>query len=116
MVSTYLGALGLTLVVEVPLYVVALTTAAGVGWRRAVAMAVGVNAITHPIAWWSLRPFDARSSYPIVLIGVELVVCVVEWLLLVAWSRRVRSDIALLAVVSVGANAASTLIGLLLAG
>jgi hypothetical protein len=117
--SAYFAAFGLTLAVEVPIYVTVLVVAVGVGWARAVLVAVAVNVVTHPLVWWTLHSLTGRSAYPEIFIGVEISVCVVEWALLLAWVRRPergRTDIALLALASVAANAASTLAGLLLIG
>ncbi|HKD96343.1 MAG TPA: hypothetical protein VKB69_01960 [Micromonosporaceae bacterium] len=119
MLPAYLGAFALTLAVEVPVYVVALTALVGTGWARATVIAVGVNVVTHPALWWGLRPLAARPAYPALLAAAELVVCVVEWALLVVLTRRpgrTRADLALLGAVAVAANAASTLAGLLRGG
>jgi hypothetical protein len=101
----YLLAFGLTLVVEVPIYVVALTAAAGVGWRRSVAAGVLVNVATHPALWFTLR------AHPGWFAPAEAFVCVVEWLLLGALTGR-RGPIILVA--SICANSASALAGILL--
>jgi hypothetical protein len=117
MLPAYLGAFALTLAVEVPIYIVALTAGAGVRPSRAAVAAFGVNVITHPALWWSLRAWTAGPAYPWILPGAEVAVCVVEWLLLVWWTRtpeRTRADLLLLAAASVAANAASTLAGLLI--
>jgi hypothetical protein len=118
MLPAYLGALAVTLAVEVPVYVVALTALADVGRARAVLVAVGVNVVTHPALWWGMRPLTARPSYPCLLAGAELAACAVEWALLVACTRgpgRARPA-ALLGAVAVAANAASMLAGLVLSG
>jgi hypothetical protein len=116
MLLRYLAAFGLTLAVEVPIYVVSLTQAADVRWRRALVAAIGVNVVTHPALWWGLRPFAHHHGYAGAAIAAELLVCVVEWLLLVAWTRRpgrTRVDLLVLAAASLAANAASVLAGLL---
>lgn len=118
MLHGYLPAFAVTLLVEVPVYLAALTLAAGVRWRRAVLMAIGVNVVTHPLLWWTLRPLTASPAYPYLFLGAELTACLVEWALLVAWTRRpgrTPGDLAVLAAASVTANAASVLAGLLLA-
>lgn len=106
----YLLALGLTLAIEIPLYAVALS----LGWRlppvRAVSLALGVNLCTHPLVWWTLAPMAGRDSYPMLLLICELVVCLAEALLLAALLRR--RDPLLLAL-SVAANSASVLAGLI---
>jgi hypothetical protein len=101
----YLVALALTLAVEVPLYTLALRYAVGVGVRRAVCLAVAVNLGTHPVLWWSLTWW----SYP--LLAAEAGACLVEWALLRWWVGR---DGVLLAVITVGVNAASLAVGLVL--
>jgi len=103
----YLAALALTLAVEVPLYVAALVWTWRIPMRRAVLLGVAVNLATHPALWWGLHFLRGVPA----LLGAELAVCVVEWLLLY-W--RLRRDPALLAVVAFGANAASLAAGLLL--
>lgn len=115
MLLSYARAFGVTLLVEVPIYVVILTTGAAVRRGRAVLMAIGVNVLTHPALWWSLQPVSGRAAYPQILTGAEIAVCVVEWALLVWWTRtRDRGDLLLLGAASVAANAASTLVGMLL--
>jgi hypothetical protein len=52
----YLVASGLTLAVEVPVYVAALRLVAAIGSRRAALWAVLVNLLTHPLLWWVLAP------------------------------------------------------------
>jgi hypothetical protein len=115
MLLSYARAFGVTLLVEVPVYVAILTGAARVRRGRAVLMAVGVNVATHPALWWSLRPLSGRAAYPQIVTGAEIAVCVVEWALLVWWTRnRTPGDLLLLGAASVAANAASTLVGALL--
>lgn len=122
MLRSYLAAFALTLAVEVPIYAAGLA-AIGVGWVRAVWYGCVVNLVTHPPLWWTMRPLSVRPAYPGLLLGAELAVCAVEWALLVLLTGRTsprvsrRPDGVLsLAVLSLTANAASTLAGLLLAG
>ena len=120
MLPAYLGAFGLTLVVEVPVYVVgAHRRRRACRWARAVAVAVGVNVVTHPLLWWSLRPCSGRPGVPVaadrrgdrgVRGGVGAAGRVD------AAPGRTRPTSRLLAAVSVAANAASTLAGLLIMG
>jgi hypothetical protein len=107
----YLVALGLTLAVEVPLVVFALRYGCRVPAGRAARLATAVNLATHPVLWWSLALGPAGPAYPLVLTGAESAACAVEWALL-RW--RVGHDGPFLAVVAVGANAASVAAGLLL--
>lgn len=96
-------ALVITLVVEVPVYLVVFRFAGFLaGWRGFTA-AVGVNLATHPAAWWLL------SSHPGLLVPVEAVVVAVEAALLFALVRR---ELALLALTALVANAGSLFVGL----
>ena len=67
----YLGALALTLAVEVPLYTLALRYAWGLPTGRAVRLAAGVNLATHPVLWWSLALWPPGSAYPLVVALAE---------------------------------------------
>jgi hypothetical protein len=100
-------ALLLTLAVEVPLYVLALAGLRLASWRRAVLLGGAVNLLTHPVLWWFLAPRpDAVRFW-----GAEAAVVVVEAAVLFLACRR---DPAVLLVTSLGANAVSVLMGLLL--
>jgi hypothetical protein len=109
---SWLAALGLTLVVEVPLYAAALRLVWGMPLPRAAAAGAIVNLLTHPVVWWSLAPWTGRPWYPWLVLGAEIAVCAVEWALLavLVWRDRVA-----LAVLSAGVNAASVLAGLIVA-
>ncbi|MFF5230998.1 hypothetical protein [Dactylosporangium sp. NPDC000521] len=98
-------ALLLTLAVEVPLYVLALMALRLASWRKAALLGVAVNLLTHPVLWWSLAPRPSAGA----LWGAEAAVVAVEAAVLWLACRR---DPALLLVASLGANAASVLIGL----
>ncbi|MET7418180.1 hypothetical protein [Dactylosporangium sp. NPDC005555] len=100
-------ALLLTLAVEVPLYALALTTLRLAPLKRAVLLGVLVNLLTHPVLWWFLAPRPGAARFW----SAEVVVVLVEAAVLYTISRR---DPVLLLVTSLGANAASLLIGLLL--
>ncbi|MEV4411862.1 hypothetical protein [Catellatospora sp. NPDC049609] len=108
----YPAALALTLAVELPVYAVALRRGWGVGRRRALLCALGVNLATHPLLWWLLGPWTALSAYPLIMVVAEVAVCGVEAALLAWWLRR--RDL-LLAVLAVAANAASVTAGLIYA-
>lgn len=117
MLPAYLGALALTLAVELPVYVAVLAGARVASWSRSLAAGVGVNLVTHPVLWWGLRPFADRPGYPWIVAPAEVAVCAAEFGLLVWWLPvRTRADLILLAAASVAANAASTLAGLLVGG
>ncbi len=102
-----LAAFGLTLAVELPWYVTGLVLLVGVRWRTALGLGLLVNACTHPLLWWVLAP---RPTLARTLLAEAVVVVAEAALLAVA----VRRDLAVLALLSVGANASSLLIGLLL--
>jgi hypothetical protein len=121
MLPAYPGALALTLAVELPVYLAVLVGARLASWARALVAGVGVNLVTHPALWWGLRPAVARPAYPWIVVLAEVAVCAAEWALLVWWlpappPGRRRADRTLLAAASVAANAASTLVGLLVGG
>ena len=100
----YLLALALTLLVEVPVYVVVFRLAGILPRARAWAAAFGVNLVTHPLVWLLL------SAHPGWLWPVEAAVVLVEAGLLFAWARR---DPWLLTLTAFLANAASLGVGLL---
>jgi hypothetical protein len=102
-----LAAFGLTLAVEVPWYAVGLVALRLARWQWALGLGVLVNAISHPLLWWSLAPHPGWVQ----LAGAEVGVWLLEALLLWAVVRR---DLGLLLVLSLAANASSLLIGLLL--
>jgi hypothetical protein len=103
---TAVAALGLTVAVELPLYVLGLVALRLAHPWHAVLLGVGVNLLTHPVLWYVLAP-DPTAS---LIIVAEVVVCLVEaaviWLV-------VRQDGPLLFVLALGANAASFGAGLL---
>lgn len=104
---TALAALGLTVAVEAPLYVLGLLALRLARPLRAVLLGVGVNLLTHPILWYTLAPDPTATR----LLVAEVVVCLLEaavlWLV-------VRSEGVLLVVLAIGANAASFGVGLLI--
>ena len=106
----YLPALLLTLVVEVPaLLLLARLFAARVSVPLALAGAVGVNLLTHPILYAASAGF---SSWP-QLLGAEALVALVEGLGL-AWVWRVPLRESWPLVGAFAVNALSTLAGLAL--
>jgi hypothetical protein len=105
-----LAAFGLTLAVELPWYgagLVGLRLVKPARWWWALVLGIAVNAISHPLLWWSLAPHPSLGRLAVAEAGVWLL----EALLLGAAIRR---DLALLLVLSLAANASSLLIGLLL--
>ena len=124
-------ALVITLGVEVPIYVAVLSFARLLRGARAVAAAVGVNVLTHPVVWVVL------TAHPGWFVPVEVGVCLVEAVLLVGavamWGAAglrdaaelrgaaalwgiARRDAGLLLLVAVVANSASVLAGTILYG
>jgi hypothetical protein len=121
----YLFALALTCLVELPAYLLAFTT---LGWCRlrpsprrpltvlsALAIAVAVNLITHPLLWTVAR----RLRGPAELLVAELGVAVVEGLLifLVVQTRRSEDEsrssrLRWSLLTAVGVNTLSLLVGL----
>ncbi|MFJ9612092.1 hypothetical protein ACIRS1_37740 [Kitasatospora sp. NPDC101176] len=111
----YALALGLTLLVEVPVYTAALTRAGGIRPGRAAAAAVLVNLATHPLLWSSLGHFSAgpAAAYWTAFGLGEAAVCAVEAALLAPLAgTSVRGPLPWVAAAT--ANAASVLAGLLL--
>lgn len=105
--TAWLAAFGLTIAIELPVYVPGLAALRLLTWRRAVVAGVLVNVATHPLLWWTL------SGHPHWWAGAEAAACLVEALLLLA---AVRRDPVVLLALSVAANAASLAVGLLLIG
>jgi hypothetical protein len=103
----YLLALALTMLVEVPVYVLAVPANR---WRVA-AVAVVANLLTHPPLWWVLA--GSGPAQPLTFAVAEAVVCLVEGALLVL-ALRLSWTVALAA--AVAANAASVLVGVLTIG
>jgi len=102
-----LAAFGVTLAVELPWYVVGLVGLRLTRWLTALALGVAVNAVSHPLLWWWLAPHPTFARLAV----AEVAVWLLESALLSAALRRAP---ALLAVLSLAANASSLLIGLLL--
>ena len=105
----YLPALLLTLVVEVPALLLLARLFARVSVQLALAGAVGVNLLTHPILYAASAGF---SSWP-QLLGAEALVALVEGLGL-AWVWRVPLRESWPLVGAFAVNALSTLAGLAL--
>ena len=106
---TQASALGLTLLVEAPIVMLASGGAPrGLAWR--IAAAFLPSCLTHPLAWHAAGNFSAQD-YMIGLCLIELIVVMVEMLLL-----RLLTGLRWRAVllISIAANTASTLTGLAL--
>lgn len=107
--SSYVLAFGLTLLVEVPLYVVALRTAGQIRLISALRAALVVNCLTHPLLWWFLS--DPPAAYSLAVGVSEVLVWLAEALLL-RYGLGLRGPLPYAAALT--ANAASILAGLLL--
>ncbi|MFJ3788161.1 hypothetical protein [Kitasatospora sp. NPDC090091] len=110
----YPSALTLTLLVEAPLYTVALVRAGGVRPARAATAAVLVNLATHPLLWWSVshRTGGTAAAYWTAFAVGEAAVCATEAALLRPLAGlRLRGPLPW--ALAGTANAASMLAGLL---
>jgi hypothetical protein len=111
-VSTYLAALGLTIAIESPMYGILLHAIKGTPTRRGIVMGIGVNLVSHPVAFLMLFPLlSPRLGGLAALALVEVVAVSIEASLL--WMRGRRDPLALLGI-SYLVNAASLSLGLLL--
>lgn len=102
-----LAAFALTLAVELPWYVGGLVALVRLRWWTAAGLGVAVNVCTHPLLWWLLT----QQASLLQTVAAEAVVVLAEAALLAV---AVRRDIAVLAMLSLAANASSFLVGLLL--
>ena len=107
---SYPPAFALTVAVEVPVYVAAVTPASTARFRRTAVAAAMVNLVTHPLLWWFLSRVPTRGYWPAFAVA-ESVVCLVEGALM-SWWLRLRGPVPYAA--SVAANAASVIAGMLL--
>ncbi len=105
----YALALAVTLLVEVPVYVMALRAGGAASGWRAFAAALGVNLVTHPLVW--LVVSGAGSAYWASFAAAEVLAWLIESAILLVWLRR---DPVLIGLVALVANAGSCLTGLLL--
>ncbi len=110
--ASYFSSLGLTLLVEVPIYCLALVTALGVRPGPAIVAGTAVNLVSHPIGFLAIGP-AIRSSIGITgaLVAVESTAVLVEWGLLLGWIKR---EPILLILIGIVANGASFLAGVAL--
>ena len=106
---TQASALGLTLLVEAPIVMLASVGAPRrLAWR--IAAAFLPSCLTHPLAWHAAGNFSAQD-YMTGLCLIELIVVMVEMLLLrLLTGMRWRAVL----LISIAANTASTLTGLAL--
>ncbi len=110
-VGGYLWSLGLTLLIEAPVYGAGLARLLGVRVLPGVVAGVTVNVITHPLSFLLIVPvLQPRIGYWPALAVVEVSVWPAEALMLCAWLRR---DLGTLLGLSFVANGLSLGIGLL---
>lgn len=100
----YAVAAGLTLVIELPVYLACAIGLEWAGWSRAVAGAVGVNLVTHPLLYTV-----TLHRGPLILGVAEVVATAVEGALL-AWWWRAR-QVGTVLVVAFVANGLSLVVG-----
>lgn len=111
MLAGYLAALGLTLIIEVPVYSTALAHLLAVPRLPAIAAGVLLNLVSHPLAFLVLAPLlDPPLGHLSELAVIEPLVCLLEAAMLYAWLRR---ESMLLLGISFVANGASLAAGLL---
>lgn len=106
----YPFALALTLLVEVPVYIAALTVPAHVRPARAAVAALMVNCVTHPPLWWFLAHVPAAAYWGYFALA-ETAVCLAEALLI---RRMLGLTGPVPYAASLTANAASVIAGFLL--
>jgi hypothetical protein len=105
-------ALGLTLLIEVPVYAAGLATLCGVRRLPAIAAGAAVNLVSHPISFLVALPLlQPHIGYWPALALIEVLVWPAEALMLLAWLRR---DLPALLALSFVANGLSLGIGLLI--
>lgn len=100
------SALALTVAVEFPLYMAGLLALRLTTPWRAALLGVGANLLTQPALWWALYPGPTATAVALGEVCVVLVEGAAVWLV-------ARRDLLLCLVVSLGANAASFGVGLL---
>ncbi len=102
------GALVATVAIELPLWVAGLLALRLCGPGRAVLAGIGVNLLTHPVLWRALDPGPTIG----LLLAAEVCVVVVEAALVRLVVGRAAGSALL---ISLGANAASFAVGLIVA-
>lgn len=110
--ESYFSSLGLTLLIEVPIYSATLVSMLRVSLTSAALAGVAVNLVSHPIGFLVIGP-AARSSLGVTLALVltETIAVIGEWGLLLAWLKR---EPVTLLLISVLANGTSFLVGVAL--
>jgi hypothetical protein len=107
--SAYVGALGLTLLFEMPVYASILRGGVGISAQRGLAAGAAVNLISHPLAFLIVMPALERPlGFLPALIVTEAGVWSLESALLWVWLRH---DLDLLSVAALAANVLSLAVG-----
>lgn len=110
MSTAYLAALGLTLLIEIPVYAGVLRWGLEIRPERGLTAGAAVNLISHPVAFLIVMPALVRplGFFP-ALVVIEASVWVFESALLWLWVRR---DLDLLSLAALLANGVSLAVGL----
>jgi hypothetical protein len=105
-------AFALTLGVEVPLYFWLLCRQ-GVRAHMALGAAIVANAISHPVFWFALPPFEPYAAF---VAAGEAMVIIIEALVIMAWGVAFKPRLRAWSVIAlvVFVNLMSMLVGLLL--
>jgi hypothetical protein len=113
-IVAYLGAFGLTLAIELPLYVLGLRLLVGVDSGKSLTAGLLGNLASHPLIWFGLYPslLGEFGLLPTTII-VELFAMLVEWLIV---SRAYGALSSRLLVASLLANASSFVFGRIVLG
>jgi hypothetical protein len=107
-VSAYATALGLTLLIEAPIYVFGLSYGAARRWGSALVTGLVVNLISHPLAFLAIYPVLEGPVGAVAALAVtELAVVFGEAAML--WHRGIVPAVAL--ATSASANVASLVLG-----
>jgi hypothetical protein len=109
----YLGALALTLALEVPPVVLGLGSL-GVDRRRSLVLAVVATLATHPLLWFVVGPALDDLAGLLGLVGAEVAVVLVEAAVFSVGGRQARVGHGSALCVAALANGVSFAVGLLL--
>jgi hypothetical protein len=108
--AAYATALGLTLLIEMPVYASVLRGGLHIRPARGLVAGAAVNLISHPLAFLIVMPaLDRRLGFFAALAVTEAGVWILESALLWLWVRR---DVDLLSLAALLANAVSLAVGL----
>jgi len=105
-----LSALAVSIAVEGAIAALLLARLGRAKVLRGIASAAVATLLTHPLAWWSIKALEPFAGYWTAVVSVEVLVCLAE---AIAYRLLVPLSWPAAVVVSLVANAASTLVGLL---